>query len=136
MTQHKQALLMGAAASQALSAPGLSLNKPLLVGGKSRMRFKRQVYCHQLLRDTAKEFAGEFHEFMAGQSKKFYADWPVQRAFVDLKWGLFLEQARATLAHMLTTPIDEKQKELIHEALVLDMPLHRNRLANTRAVVK
>ena len=76
--------------------------------------------------------AGAFYEIMASESNSFYKQWPQQKSFCAERWGLFIEQARATLAHMLTLPIDEGQKEMIHEALVLDGNLHRNRADNTK----
>ena len=87
------------------------------------------MYCHSLIKKTAMEMAGEVYEHWA-KNDEFYKVWPKEREFIALKWGLFCEAARATLAGMLALPIDEGQKALIHEALILDNPLRTNRLSH------
>jgi hypothetical protein len=102
---------------------------------RRRSRFKTQVYCHKLIMETAKEMMGSVYEDLARGSNEFYAMWPDQDEFVRQKWGLMVAAARTTLAAMLQSPIDEGQKNLIHEALVLDAPLAKHRTANTRLFV-
>ncbi len=104
---------------------------------RQRQRFKTQVYCHQLLRETAVAMAAEFWEIMAqaNQPPGQWRGWhPVQRSFAENHFGKFLEAARGALVHMLTTPIDDGLKTQIQEALVLDRPLREHRTMNTKQV--
>jgi len=52
----------------------------------------------------------------------------LEQFWVDKKWGEFVEGARATLAGMLNSPIDEELKMQIYNALCLDQTLVRGRL--------
>jgi hypothetical protein len=81
--------------------------------------------------------AAEFWEIMAREDspRGQWRGWhPNQRKFAKEHFGKFLEPARSTLAHMLTLPIDEKQKAMISEALILDRPLREHRTMNTQQV--
>jgi hypothetical protein len=51
----------------------------------------------------------------------------LEEKFVQMYWPRCISFARATLTHLLTTPIDEAQKESIMEALQLDSTLMRGR---------
>jgi len=52
----------------------------------------------------------------------------LRQLFVDRNWPRCIPFARATLARLLTTPIDEKVKESIMEVLVKDASLVRGRV--------
>lgn len=69
---------------------------------------------------------------MASASDAFFKKNPDQKKWVKKFWGMYLAPARSTLASMLAMPIDEGQKKLIHEALVLDNSLNTHRNLNTR----
>jgi hypothetical protein len=51
--------------------------------------------------------------------------------FLELKWPELVEDARATLANMLSTGISQELKDTIFDALIKDEPLRKARL--TRA---
>lgn len=101
-------------------------------------------HCHKLVAKIAREAAGEHYELLM-QVNPLFDSWKAQNPglgpkalearFVATKWGLYVEFARATLAHMLTRPdIDEGLKEDIMEALVLDATLRRGRKAGARVL--
>lgn len=92
-------------------------------GGKS---------CHKLVAETAKEMAGVAVQEMLlddGIYKKFQAKYPektlaeLEATLINLTWPALIEQARATLAKLLATPIDESLKDQILSALILDNTL-------------
>lgn len=87
------------------------------------------AHCHHLLRSTARSMAKEVYEEMM-RDNTTYALWKKQcpeltphlarKKFVHLLWPHLLEQARATLARLLTTNISESLKEQISDALIKD----------------
>lgn len=93
---------------------------------------KKTAHCHRLVAETAKEAANELYDTLMA-TNAYYEAWRMQNPgasvkalrsrFVGRNWGKCIPVARATLAHMLSKPIDESQKELIMEALVLDNTL-------------
>jgi hypothetical protein len=95
-------------------------------------------HAHSLVLDTAKEMAFELYEHMM-RDNEWYARLkelnpgltPKQLSarFVLRIAPTLVEQARATLAGMLARPIDEKTKESIMNALLLDNTLVRGRRA-------
>lgn len=102
--------------------------------GKQRKR--KIAHCHWGLKAVAEELCGAAYEEVM-RHDKLYKSWQeqnpgvskkdLQKLFIAKRWGRFVAPARATLAHMLTRPIDEKQKEEIMEMLVLDSTLIRGR---------
>jgi len=92
---------------------------------------------HKLIWETAKALAGATYENLMGSSNKVYKEMcrrtpsmtPKQREaeFVRLNAPLHLEAARATLAQMLSGPLDSHIKDEIHLALTLDAQLQRMR---------
>lgn len=79
---------------------------------------KKQQFAHQLLAETAKEFAGAFYE-EAAVDDHFYSFYPSQKKFIRREWPRFVEAARLQLSKMLgMAHITEFQKEQIFEALV------------------
>ena len=87
---------------------------------------KPNSYCHRLIRDTARSMAEEIYEVGASDND-WYEKYPDRKAYVKAAWPLLIEEARATLARLLTTPINEKLKEQISEALILDNTLRADR---------
>lgn len=85
------------------------------------------AHAHKLVAQTAKEMAQEVYEKNAGRSNDFYKEYPDLNGYVENCWALYLDAARATLAQLLTTNLDESLKEQIHEALVRDATLRRGR---------
>lgn len=95
---------------------------------------KNGIYCHEMVAETAREFANELYDTVMGNNQVFY-EWKRQhpgmaaaalrKTFVKKNWAQCLVPARATLAALLAQPIDEKLKERIHEALLLDAVLIR-----------
>lgn len=95
------------------------------------------AHCHKLVAKVAQEAAGELYEKLMGDDE-IYAEWKRQNPnltpkqlesrFIAKNWGRCIDFARATLATMLRSPtVDEKLKEDIMEALVLDATLIRGR---------
>jgi hypothetical protein len=71
--------------------------------------------------------AEEVYEKNASRSNEFYAEYPDLQSYVEKCWPLFLEAARATLAQLLTSSLDENLKIQIHDALIKDATLRRGR---------
>lgn len=98
---------------------------------------------HKLVAETAKGLAGAFYENMMTVDDEVWAEWKerfpdvpqskLQDYFVEMSFGRFLGEARATLAAMLRSPIPEALKEQIHEALVLDNDLKGGRTRQIRS---
>lgn len=85
------------------------------------------AHAHKLVAKTAMEMAQEIYEKNASRSDEFYAKYPDREAYVSSCWALYLDAARATLAQLLTTNMEESLKEEIHEALIRDATLRRGR---------
>lgn len=95
-----------------------------------------QAHCHKMVAEVAKAAAHELYDTLMGDNV-LYTEWKRQNPgatdkillakFVARNWGKCIPFARATLARMLTTAIDDGQKTAIHEALVLDNMLVRGR---------
>jgi hypothetical protein len=101
-----------------------------------RSKQVKQVHVQEMVANTALEIANELYEdFMhnndiRAQWKKTHpgaSEKGLRSSFVKKYWPACIESARATLATMLTGPLDEAAKATIHEALVLDMTLKRGR---------
>lgn len=100
-------------------------------------------HCHELIKATAIEMAGELYDIMMQNNKQF-SEWkrmhpelnPVQLEirFIELKWPELIIDAKATLAQMLTTNAPQDLKDRIHDALVKDAPLARARAIHAAAV--
>lgn len=91
---------------------------------------------HVLIKKTCMEMAGEYYEYMAKQDL-FYARWPDQDAYIEIAWPVFIEEARASLAQMLSLPsVPQNWKDDIHEALCKhhDMQMMQRRLDNARSI--
>lgn len=94
-------------------------------------------HCHKLVAKQAKEAADELYEVLM-KDNLMYGLWKKQNPglndkrlrlrFVARNWGRCIPFARATMARMLTMPIDEGLKETILEALSLDATLMRGRM--------
>lgn len=97
----------------------------------------RQQHVHFYVAETAKSAALEHYEILMGAMNELYAEWKrqhpgmsakaLQAAYVKRHWGKYVELARATLARILATSSDERLKETIYEALLLDNTLIRGR---------
>jgi hypothetical protein len=85
------------------------------------------AHAHKLVAKTAQEMAQEIYEKNAGKSNDFYAQYPDAQAYISSCWPLYLDAARATLAQLLTTNLDESLKSEIHDALIRDATLRRGR---------
>jgi hypothetical protein len=94
------------------------------------------AHVHELVAATAKDMAHELYDTLM-QDNVWYDAWKKQNfgasvsalesRFVNKNWGKLVNQARATLAHMLTCTSDEHLRETIYEALQLDQSLIRGR---------
>ena len=84
-------------------------------------------HAHKLVAKTAMEMAQEVYEKSAGRSNEFYEKYPDREAYVTSCWALYLDAARATLAQLLTTNMEESLKEQIYDALIKDATLRRGR---------
>lgn len=86
-----------------------------------------QKLAHELVAETAKEFAGVFYEEAACESDDFFHYYPDQKDFVAREWPRFVETARLQLSKMLGQPnVNEVQKEIIFEALLKHSSLPGN----------
>jgi len=85
------------------------------------------AHAHKLVAKTAMEMAQEIYEKNAGKSNDFYEKYPDREAYVSSCWGMYLDAARATLAQLLTTNMEDSLKDEIHDALVKDATLRRGR---------
>lgn len=101
---------------------------------------KRKIsHCHKSIRKVARELAAASYEILMGNDF-VYKEWKRQHPdiadnpkrlllmYVNKKWGLYIEAARATLVGVLQQPIDDKIKDEIMEILALDSTLIRGRV--------
>lgn len=97
---------------------------------------------HRLVVQTAMEMAGELYEEVM-RDNELFAHWKrlcpeltpaiLHERFCVLMTPHLLDPARATLAGMLATPINEDLKSTIFDALINDASLRRgNRAARRR----
>lgn len=102
-----------------------------------------QVYAHKMVVETAQEFANLLYDEVMGDNfirTQWKAQHPgmseiaLRKQFVARNLVRCLTAARTTLASMLNAELspnlDEKQKESIHEALLLDAVLIRGKRRN------
>ena len=85
------------------------------------------AHAHKLVAKTAQDMVGAVYDENAARSNEFYAKYPDREAYVAEGWPLYLESARATLAQLLTTNIEDSLKDEIHQALIKDATLRRGR---------
>lgn len=85
------------------------------------------THAHKMIAQTAKEMAQEVYESWASRSNDFYSENRSMEEYVKECWPLYLQAARAALAQMLATNIDEDLKNQIHDALIKDASLRRGR---------
>lgn len=99
---------------------------------------KRELPCHRLIRDTARDMAEELYEVVM-KNNAIYEHWQrccpeltrdlARAMFVEMMLPKLIESARATLAALLATnAVDEDRKTVIYDALVQDEPLRQQRL--------
>jgi hypothetical protein len=80
-----------------------------------------KVTAHKLVAKVAEEMACETYESWASRADAFYESAPDIKVWVNRNWILFIDPARQSLGAMLgMAGIPPEQKEMIHEALVLD----------------
>ena len=93
-------------------------------------------HVHKLVAQVAKEAAGQLYDRLMGDNmiRKAWQDQnpeatekELESRFISRNWGQCIPFARATLATMLTAPLDSRTKDDILEALVLDAQLVRGR---------
>lgn len=107
------------------------------------MTYAPRRYCHEMVKETAQEMAGAAFEVLASDNTRWAkmktmcpelsaAD--TQKVFVGKLWPHLIEQARTTLAKMLTGPLPDLVKDQIHEALVLDNELRFEKQPKSRRV--
>lgn len=106
--------------------------------GEAKRR-QKIAHCHFLIKETAESIAHEaYAALMSNNSwyaklKELYPQCNSQQledGWVAMHWGAFIDPARATLAGLLATPIDEGLKETIFDALCKDATLVRGRKSN------
>ena len=114
----------------------------LLVPGKYNSRGERRQidkHVHELVAKTAVSIGHEIYELLM-KKNEWYDEWKrqnpgvsgktLEERFVARTYGNLIEQARATLAHMLSLPsTDPSTKERIYESLLLDKTLTRGRVS-------
>lgn len=97
----------------------------------------REVHVHKMIRATAIEMAGKLYDDLMSQNPGLYAMWkrscpdltPVrcEAMWIELMWPKLIDKARATLAQLLTTNLNEELKNQISDALIADNQLRRGR---------
>jgi len=89
-------------------------------------------YCHEMVKATAQEMAGACFQELAKDNLRWarmkamcpdLSTADTEKAFVAKLWPYLIEQARVTLAAMLSGPLADVLKDQIAEALVLDNEL-------------
>ncbi len=100
------------------------------------------AHCHKRIAKVAKECCAATYDELMSSSNLLYETWKkknpglegnrLRQHFVNSKWGMFVEAARATLACLLREPIDEKTKLEIVEILAMDSTLIRGRVNPAR----
>lgn len=100
-------------------------------------------HCHKLVRSTAQAAAGELYDLLM-HDNALHDEWKQQNPgltekqlasrFIATRWPACIPFARATLATLLTKPIDDDVKESIMEALALDATLIRGRTTRSQIV--
>lgn len=114
-----------------------SILSSIISPSKRRRKSQRQeIHAHYLVAETARELTLATYEATMSNND-VRAEWKrrhpgmgelgLQAAFIKRYIGAHLAPARTTLGLMLHGSLDEKQKELIHQALVLDNTLVRGR---------
>lgn len=93
---------------------------------------RRQTHAHRDVAKVAQEAANELFDTVMSNNLVYEA-WKakhpgasaqgLRKAFVRDNWAKCLPLARATMARMLSEPIDDRLKESIVEALALDQTL-------------
>jgi hypothetical protein len=93
-------------------------------------------HCHFLIAETAQAMAHSLYDDCM-RDNKIWLQWKemcpeltrtdLEDRFVDLLWPKLIEQARATLAKMLSGPYDQVLKDQIADALIKDGSLRRGR---------
>lgn len=106
------------------------------IAKRPRKRLTRHQHAHRTVANVAMEAANQHYEVFMGENA-IYAEWKrlnpgatpeqLRQRYVAKHWGKFVPFARATLACMLRTTTDEKMREEIYEALLLDDSLVRGR---------
>jgi hypothetical protein len=97
-------------------------------------RRARQIHCHKMVADTAKGMAAAVYEELA-KNNAWYELNRSQQVFVEKTYGSLIEQARQVLAQMLSSKtVEEQQKEIIFEALLLDKSLQQGRGVRSRVI--
>lgn len=82
---------------------------------------------HELIRDTAVEMAEALYEECAKRSNEWWAERPDRKKWVQETWPLLIEEARSTLAKMLSGPLPDNLKEQIFDAISLDNTVRSGR---------
>lgn len=82
---------------------------------------------HRLVMRQAKEFCIALHEKFCMQLPGFAQKWPDPEAFAKCFWPHFCAEARATLAQLLASTMNERLKEQIHDGLMKDHSLAHTR---------
>lgn len=89
---------------------------------------EKNAYCHQTVAKAAQGMAGAVYDELA-KHNEWYERNPSREAYVGASWGLYVAQARQTLAGMLSphSTIPEEAKYQVYEALCLDNELRMGR---------
>jgi len=93
------------------------------MGDGAYLSTDRSPRAHRVVMRSAREFCAELYDIYAQKWPDFYKVWPSQNEFVRRHWPHFIGAARATLARLLGTNLDEKLKIEIHDALIRDHSL-------------
>jgi hypothetical protein len=93
-------------------------------------------HTHRQVADVARELAHELYDKLMGDPELcalWRARWEGatererEAKFVAMHWGKCVPMARATMALLLQSPMDEALKEKVSEALILDATLMRGK---------
>jgi len=94
--------------------------------------------CHKMVRDVAVAMAHECYGALMARND-WYTLWKcenpgmnsdrLEKHWVNIHWGDFIEGARTTMAESLRQPMPDVLREQIADALILDKTLTRGRLS-------
>ena len=90
---------------------------------QSWSKSKGDIRAHKMVAVCCRQMAGKFYERMAMSSDAFYRANPNEGVWSRKAWPMFIQEARASLARLLTSNMPDHLKMDIKDALVKDAEL-------------
>jgi len=90
--------------------------------GKAERPVQAKGVAHELVAETAKDFARAIYEEAASWDNDFYRTWPTMEGFVRARWHSFIQPAVTHLAELLNPQYhsltSSAMRDQIHEAIL------------------